>query len=337
MTTYPLAWEDPGWRTEAQEWIRSQLSGAGLRLNGQIEQPHIHPASTVMRVPTDGGLFYFKATAPYLRHEAALTAYLTRFRPVLFPRLLAVEPGRGWMLMENAGTPLRQYIRSEKSFGRWGEIMPLYVNLQKDLAPYTEDLLGLGILDRRLSRLPALFEELVADQPSMLLGQPDGLTPGEYEQLKRSVPEFERMCERLASAGIPETIHHDDFHDGNIFVRDGRVLFTDWAESAVAHPFFSLVVMLRGAGNSLEAFSGTEEEAGPDTPEIIGLRNLYLQHWTSHASLGELQSLARIAERSLGYVNRALTWHLVVSNMPPPLPAEYAAAIPGYLQEFLHA
>jgi hypothetical protein len=241
------------------------------------------------------------------------------------------------MLMEDAGTPLRQYIRAEKSFARWAEIMPLYVGLQKDIAVHTDDLLALGILDRRLRRLPELFEELIADEAAMLINQQDGLTQEEYGRLKGALPGFVRMCEELASAGIPETIHHDDFHDGNIFLQEGRVLFTDWAESAVAHPFFSLVVLLRGAGNSLETFSETGEESGPDTPEIAELRALYLRHWTSYASMDDLQSLARIAERRLGYVNRALTWHLVISNMAPELRVEYAPAVPGYLQEFLHA
>lgn len=331
-----ILWEQPGWRAEAGAWIHARLADAGLRHSGEIEQPHMRPWSTVMRVPTDEGNFFFKATAPYLAHEAAVTAYLTRFRPALFPDLLAFDLERSWMLMSDAGTPLRQFVRAEKSFARWADVMPKFVNLQKDLTARVGDLLASGIPDRRLERLPGLFEELIADRASMLMDQPDGLTSDEYARLKQSLPGFRRSCELLRSAGIPETLHHDDFHDGNIFVRDGRILFTDWAESAVSHPFFSLVVLLRGAGNSLEAFSQTGLEAGPDSPEIVELRNFYLGGWTSFAPMDDLKSLACIGERRIGYVNRALTWHQVISHMPTELRAEYAAAVPGYLQEYLN-
>ena len=58
-------------------------------------------------------------------------------------------------------------------------------------------------------------------------------------------PEFADACDRLAAYGIPETVQHDDLHDGNVFVRDGRYLFLDWGDSCVSHPLHSLVVTLR--------------------------------------------------------------------------------------------
>lgn len=330
-----LMWEDPAWRQEASRWIAARLAESGLHLSGGIEQPHVRPWSTVMKVPTNKGTYYFKANAPDLVREAAVTEFLTRFRPELFPELIGVDLERGWLLMEDAGTPLRQFIRAEKSFARWDSIMPLFAQLQKDLAPHVPELLDAGIMDRRLEQLPALFEALVEDRAAIVTNQEEGLTEAEYERLKQSIPQFREMCAQVAALGIPETIHHDDFHDANIFLKDGRVLFTDWAESAVTHPFLSLVVMMRGAGNSLETFTEDGEEAGPDTPEIVQLRRLYLKQWTSYAPLPELERIAHIAERKLGYVNRALTWHGGISNMPEELRGEYAMAVPAYLQEYL--
>jgi hypothetical protein len=335
MNIPTLLWETPAWRAEASEWIRSTLAERSMQVRGEIEQPHIRPWSTVMRVPTDRGTLFFKASASYLAHEAAVTEYLTDFRPELFPELYGIDR-RGWMLMADAGVPLRQYVRSEKTFARWDAIMPLFAQLQKDLAAQIGDLLALGMMDRRLEILPQLFEGLLSNEPAMMIGLEDGLTAEQYKQLKRSAPGFREMCERLRAAGIPESIHHDDFHDANIFLRDGRVLFTDWAESAVTHPFLSLAVMLRGAGNSLETFDEVEGfEAGPDTPEIAALRELYLSNWREYGSMEELLGLARIAERKVGYVNRALTWEYVISHLLPEMQTEYAGAVPAYLQEYL--
>jgi Phosphotransferase enzyme family len=325
MSDPSLLWQQPDWQAEAHAWIHSALRKNNLQLTGEIEQPHVRQWSTVVSVPTGDGMLFFKASDVLFAYETALTDYLARFRPEIFPELLAVDTKHHWMLMRDAGTPLRQFIRAEKSIARWKEVLPLYVSLQKDLAERTAHLLALGVMDRRLARLPEMFEGLIADESSMLLDQEDGLTSEEYARLRNYGPEFKQMCEELASFGIPETIHHDDFHDDNIFVRDGRILFTDWGESAVAHPFFTLVVMMRGIDNSMGV------DFSPQSKEV---RDMYLEHWTLYDSMEELRSIAKLAQR-IGYVNRALTWKMSLDDMPEEIKLEYAMAVPSYLKDFI--
>lgn len=322
-----LPWDQPGWLDAVHAWIGAGLDTHRIHLAGAIEQFHIRPWSTVLRVPTVDGLFYFKASAPALAYEPALTGFLARLRPDVSPDLLAVDVPRAWMLMRDSGTPLRVFIKAEQSLERWRDIMPLYVGLQKELMPRVRQILALGVLDRRLETLPDQFEQLVADEPCMLVDQAEGLTAGEHQRLKASSGAFARMCEELAAFGIPATLHHDDFHDGNLFVQNGRVCFTDWGESAVTHPFFTLVVLLRGASNSLDLES--------DAPELAQVRDWYLSQWTDYAPLAELQPVVHLAQR-IGLVNRALTWHRVIAHLPDSLKSEYAMAVPAYMQEFVN-
>jgi hypothetical protein len=325
MLENQLLWNLPGWQEEVQAWINLQLARHGLALTGEIQQPHLRPWSTVLTVPAEGGRLYFKATAPYLAYEPALTAFLAELRPDVTPDLLAVEPRRGWLLMRDSGVPLRTFIKAEKSLARWQGILPLYVGLQKEMAPRAAEILALGVLDRRLETLPAQFARLIADEPSLLVDQPEGLTSADCRRLQASVGEFERMCRELEAFGIPPTLHHDDFHDGNLFLQGERVIFTDWGESAVTHPFFTLVVLLRGAENSLDL--------QPEAPELAQLRDWYLAQWTDYAPLAALQPVVRLAQQ-IGLVNRALTWHRVISHLPEELKPEYASAVPAYLGEF---
>jgi hypothetical protein len=327
MSNISFLWQQPDWQAEAKTWIHSVLDKNHLRLVGEIEQPHIRPWSTVMTVPTNDGMLYFKASASIFAQETALTDYLARFQPELFPRLLAVELKRHWMLMQDAGTPLRQFVRAEKSIARWKDVLPLYVDLQKAMAERTTHLLALGVMDRRLVKLPELFEKLITQESAMLLDQEESLTSEEYARLKDYGSEFAQMCEKLTSFGIPESIHHDDFHDGNIFVQDdGKMILTDWGESAVTHPFFTLVVIMRSVDNSL----------GMDfSPEAEQVRDMYLQYWTSYAPIDELRSIVKLAQR-IGYVNRALTWKMSLDDMPEELKSEYAIAVPSYLKDFIN-
>jgi hypothetical protein len=328
MEGVAIPWEQPGWLERASAWIESCLQSARIQRIGPIDHFHIRPWSTVARVPTDAGDLYFKATSPVLNFEPPLTNYLAQRWPERFPDLIAIDEQHGWMLMRSSGIALRSYIRAEKSLSRWQAIMPLYAQLQKDTIPLIGDILALGVLDRRLDGLPAQFELLVADEESLLLDQPESLTAEEYHRLAGAGPVFRELCAGLVSFAIPETLHHDDFHDGNLFLKGERVIFTDWGECAVAHPFFSLVVMLRGAGNSLGL--------PPGAPELAEMRNWYLEQWSDSSSLDQLPHALRLAE-TIGLVNRALTWHRVISSLPPARRPEFALAVPSYLQEFINS
>jgi hypothetical protein len=228
-------WTDPDWLAGAHAWIRAHVEPAG-----EIEQPHVRPWSTVMRVPTADGPVWFKANGPEQRFEAALVRVLTEERPDAVPPVVAADVERGWMLMADAGERLRELVARERSLTRWLEILRLMAGVQIDLAPRAEELVSLGVPDRRLAVLPATFEAFL-DEVGPTLGD-DELV----ERARAKVPWVREACEELASYGIPETIQHDDFHDGQVFVRDGRYLLMDWGDACVSHPFFTLSVTLQG-------------------------------------------------------------------------------------------
>src|SRR5215213_3386730 len=109
---HTLPWAQPGWREQASAWIYAELEQRGVTIVGAIEQPHVRPWSTVLRVPTSAGDHYFKATSPLLAHEPALTQWLAQQRPDCIAPVLAVDRERGWMLMPDGGTTLRAIIQA---------------------------------------------------------------------------------------------------------------------------------------------------------------------------------------------------------------------------------
>jgi hypothetical protein len=155
-----------------------------------------------------------------------------------------------------------------------------------------------------------------------------GLAPEGYRRLQALLPSFEGACRRLAAFGIPTSLHHDDLHDANIFLHEGKYRFADWGESCVTHPFFSLLVNLRSAAYRF----GLDEQAA----QIWRIRDAYLQAWTDFAQLEDLREAFALATR-LAMVNRALTWQRVVSTIPPDERQKYEEAVPGWLQVFLDA
>ena len=97
------AWTDARWLAEVKGWVDWQLEELGLQSTGALEQPHVRPWSTVLRMPTTGGDVWFKANVPVLAYEAAVVGLLAARRPGFVPGLLATDVERGWMLMADGG------------------------------------------------------------------------------------------------------------------------------------------------------------------------------------------------------------------------------------------
>jgi hypothetical protein len=321
-----LLWLQPGWLAEARSWIRARLDDAGLTPAGAIEQPHVRWWSTVMRVPTSAGDLFFKASAPVHGFEAALVELLAGLRPGSVPDLVAADTQRGWMLMRDGGIRLRELVRTADDLGRWEELLPAYAELQLDAAPHVDELLAARVPDDRLAVLPTHLERLLANPDALLIGDPRGLTPEEHERLRTLAPELTATCDRLAGCDIPETLQHDDLHDGNVFVCDGRYVIFDWGDSCVSHPFHTLVVTLRSIAHRLDV--------RPGGPELIRLRDAYLEPFSRYGSPGELAEAVDLAHTT-GTAARALAWHRFVSAREPEFRGEDAEAVPYGLRRLL--
>jgi len=323
-----LLWQQPEWLAEARPWIAAQLERLGLEPVGEIEQGHVRWWSTVMRVPTTGGDLYFKANALPHQFEAGLIAMLARLRPGQVPELPAVDPDRGWLLMRDGGLRLRELVQSPSDLVRWEELLPRYAELQLALATHAEELLAAGVPDVRLAGLAASIERLLEDDEAILLDRPEGLTSQERARLRELVPEVAAAAAELAGYGIPETIQHDDFHDGNVFVRDGRYLFFDWGDSCVSHPFHTLVVTFRAIAHRFEL------DVRPGGPELLRLRDAYLEPFAAYGSHDELVAAVDLAHLT-GTVGRTLAWHRFVYAREPEFRADDAETVPYGLKRLL--
>ncbi len=283
-------WEDPAWAATAHGWIADRLDELGLTRTGEIEQPHVRDWATAMRVPTDAGDVWFKANTEVLAFEAGLVALLAERRPEVVPPLLAWDPATGWMLMSDAGTRLRAVEPEEPWLDVWREVLPSYAALQVAMTEDVETLLALGVPDLRLATLPERYQQLIDEI-------------GAERRFRDALPRVVDLCDRLASYGIGETVQHDDLHDGQIFVRDGRARVLDWGDACVSHPFFSLSVTLEGVLQW-----GLYDVA--DAVDVVPFRDAYLAPFAAAYPGVDLVSAVEPALR-LGWVCRAVNGPLL--------------------------
>jgi hypothetical protein len=320
-TTGVATWTDVAWRSAALDWAAARLGERGLHPVGEPEQPHIRVWSTAFRLPVRGGAVWLKSVGPGSAQEPPLIEALGNWVPehVLVP--LAVDPGRRLMLLPDGGATLRA-AGGAGSAGAWTAMLADYARMQVELVPHAEEMVAFGVPDLRPARLP----ELVAD----LLGDAEFLPADGAAELRNRVRDefdgFRALCDRLADGGIPASLQHDDLHDANVFVGDGRHRFFDWGDASVAHPFLSLLVPLRVAADELGVADGD--------PVLHRLRDAYLEPWASYGTPAELRDQVDVALR-VAPLPRAMTWRRILRGVHPAERTEWRDAVSGWIGRYL--
>jgi hypothetical protein len=276
-------WEDPSFLAEVVDWVDDRLAGLGLARSGEVEQPHVRTWSTVIRVPTEGDPVWFKANTESLLHEVLVVDRVSHRVPTRVPALLGRDIGRGWLLMADAGRRLREVIPEEESLARWHDVLEGVADLHLALEPDVDGILAAGVPDLRLHTLAEGYAELVA-------------RPAAAPRFRHALSQVRDLVDELASYGVTETLQHDDLHDGQVFVKDGRNLILDWGDAVVSHPFFTLSVTLEGG-----VAWGLDDVA--DSEDIWPYVDTYLARYAP--ARPELRDAVPAALR-LGWVCRAL-------------------------------
>jgi hypothetical protein len=319
--------DDADWRDAVEEWVRAGLAQHDVRLTGPVEDVRDYPWAVVMRWPTDQGPVWFKANARGTRHEVPLYDVLARRAPehVLTP--LATDVERSWLLLPHGGPTLRSIEGAGADLGLWERMLVEYAQLQREVAPYADELLAAGMVDASPQALPAIRAALL-DQPDLLLmGKENGLTPEQRAELIAGQDEYARRCAVLAELGPAPTLQHDDLHDNNVFLpaeEGGALRVFDWGDAVVGHPFGTLLISLRVVSD--------RAQLPADAPELLRLRDAYLDAWSGEMTRADLEEAARHAVW-VDCVSRADCYRRALLEAVGEERAGQESGVPGWLLE----
>ena len=104
------------------------------------------------------------------------------------------------------------------------------------------------------------------------------------------LPELGKDANALESSIIPIGLEHGDLDAGNVFIQCNNPIFTDWSDSSISHPFYTLA-----------SFWGTKIN-------LDVITSYYLDEWSDYGSpkqlLNEYKSVGRTAAtfRSASYL-----------------------------------
>ncbi|MFL5712667.1 MAG: phosphotransferase [Chloroflexota bacterium] len=331
VPTGTRTWLDPDWRAGALAWAETQLAELGRTLTGEPEQPHVRPWSTAIRIPTDGGTVWFKASGPGSAHEGPLLEVFraSGARHVLLP--IARHPTRPWLVFEDGGGTLRATRpdgTGDHDMTAWERILGEYAAIQRSVEDEAtvEAMLAAGTPDGRPDRLIEGLERLLEDDVAwgLILAEEREEAVVARDRLRTALHEIRTAAGRLAGAGVATSIQHDDLHGGNILVGpDGDRVF-DWGDAVVAHPFDTLTTTF----NSIAHHTGR----GLSDPVFERLRDVYTEVWRDVLPRAELTQVAALAQ-ALGCIGRSLAWERALTGLRPEELDGHGDEIAGWLVE----
>jgi hypothetical protein len=325
----PAHWADPAWRRGIESWAFEQLAATGRVRTGPVTQPHARPWSTVLRIPTDAGPVWCKAARPGTAHEARLLPAFAAWGVPSVISPLAADPERGWLLLPDGGSTLRQTRpdgTGDHDLDAWERVLADYAGLQRRLETRADELLALGVPDGRPATLPGTLARLLDDEATW-----KRVAEADRDEARRARKRLREASDWVAArvevlerSGIAATIQHDDLHGGNVFVGPDGYRFFDWGDGVVAHPFATLVTTL----NSIAFRLGTDAQ----DPVLWRVRDAYLEAWTDVAPQPALAD-ALAAALDLGRIGKAAAWDRALAGLDPSTMDGHGDAPAGWLMD----
>jgi len=253
-------WAKPGGVAATIAWADERLAAAGRPRAGPAVQEKSWNLSSILRLPVEGGELWCKQVPPFQAHEGAAIAFVGAEDRSLVPSLVARDPERGAILMEEVPGE-DQWEADEATLLR---IVERWVEIQHRTAGRLDELLDAGAPDWRSERFAQDVHALVERDDVRSTIERD-----ELAGLDRLVASFPERLEELDRCGMPPTIVHGDFHPGNWRAdAAGGLVLLDWGDAGIGHPLLDATAFLQRIeepvrGRVLEAWIAAWHQALP--------------------------------------------------------------------------
>ena len=228
-----LPYAEPGGPRRDLAWARGVLAQRGHELSSARQVKTWNLSSLWCLTLTDGSQVWLKVVPPFFSHEARVIAAMPPGARV--PTLLGHDGAGRALLAEIPGEDLFEASLAERS-----AMIELLVELQQHWRGRSAELLALGLPDYRSDALQQAVARSIDVERA-------GLDPEDGRLLDELVQGWHERFERVAEAGVPDTLVHGDFHSGNVRASGNSLTLLDWADSGVGHPLLDCAAFLERA------------------------------------------------------------------------------------------
>jgi hypothetical protein len=224
-----LPWAVPGGPAADVAWAEDVLRRRRIERVGPGVQVRSWNLSSIWRLPlTEGRSAWLKVVPPFFGHEGDV---LRRLQDGPVPRLLGHD-GPRVLLADVEGED--QYDAPLPVLER---MVDMLVDLQAAWIGREDELLRMGLPDWRGPALRGAIAALVDRRRAEL---PDDIV----SVLDRFIAGLDDRFAAIATAGVPDTLVHGDYHPGNVRGTPFRLTMLDWGDTGVGNPLLDLPAFL---------------------------------------------------------------------------------------------
>ncbi|MEO1290373.1 MAG: hypothetical protein AAFV93_21685 [Chloroflexota bacterium] len=254
--------EQPAWYH--YEWLETLYQAVSSITDETPQQIRSWERSAIWRIPTSQDDYYLKLLPEMFAHEAQLTRWLAEQFPRHLPTILPDILPNSLCTADYGQVDLS----SVSDLAQWQSAVVTCAQIQIQVIDKMDKLLALGVPQRGLNWLADHLDEFLVDDGHLRLGE-HPLNQDEIARVREAIPRLHEEIHILQASSLPETLEHGDLWAGQIILHDNRILITDWSDSAITCPFFSLAFFLTDI-----------EQQFPDEPTArLQLQESYLREW----------------------------------------------------------
>lgn len=226
--SHRVDWYRLGWSRHIQHLFPS----------AHYQQVRSWERSTIWRVHHVDTTLYCKGVGRPFPYETRLTHWLAEQFPKHLPQLIPHHDAQLLISEAYVGETLDTVDMIET----WEQALHDYAQLQIQLRSSVTKLGSLGVPHRSMSWLEQTAVQLLEDEAALRSGS-DPLSESDIAALRAALP---RLQTEFANLDNWVSLEHGDLWAGQIVVRpNGSLMFTDWSDSALTHPFLTLPFFMR--------------------------------------------------------------------------------------------
>lgn len=223
-------------------WADNILLRNALDKGGHVESIVATPYSEVKKITKGSSVYYLKKTPAPLFIESEILGFLHTINPAFTtPKLVDADRDNLCFLTQSCGEQtLRTLFAGRLNADALKGPVQEYQRIQKACVSHASELLAMGVLDWRLSRLPDIYERFVSDKEALARWGVEADTRQRLHELRLL---FSDLCHEIADYNIPDTLNHSDFQENNMVIEaaTGKVSIIDWGEVTISPALWPVV------------------------------------------------------------------------------------------------
>jgi len=308
---HPLrpAWEKHGWHNSTLKKIKQLLKTHQYTLSGTIEKIKAFSGGVILVIPVEKNRkLYFKMSLKKGLNEPTVLKNISPLFPNNVAEVITADYQDGWMLMKEFKAKYLSDLESEELQRKKAAIIAKKLaEMQIELAKDIEKWHKLNTVYLSNSNIYEEFKLLLNNQ-YLLKSCRDPISDADIQILKDHLPVLKAKLDRLDEYKISYSIVHEDFREGNIAVGGNRIIFYDWADTVISHPFFSINIYLVFMGTPGNVYKYDNTFSHPEDSYRKLVRDAYLKPFKVYETPQRLLEAFELS-RELNYFYLALRWY----------------------------